>query len=63
LRAALLQFRKAGKKSLFFCESFGEWSKGHLKYYVASAFEEIYMPQSGNLILFDFFKIVFLIQS
>jgi protease-4 len=49
LRAALAEFRAAGKSSLAFSESFGEGGNGTLHYYLASSFEEIWLQPSGGM--------------
>jgi protease-4 len=49
LRAAIADFRAQGKFAVAFAESFGEGGDGTLHYYLASAFEEVWVQPSGNL--------------
>lgn len=51
LRAAISKFTEAGKKfsSIFFTDTFGEGENKTLIYYLASAFDKIYMPPCGRL--------------
>ncbi len=47
LREAIADFRAQGKFAVAFAESFGEGGNGTLHYYLASAFEEVWMQPSG----------------
>jgi protease-4 len=49
LRATLLAFRKAGKPAVAFADSFGELGSGSHSYYLASAFDEIWLQPLGSL--------------
>lgn len=51
LRDAVLAFRASGKPALALAESFGEWSPGLVPYYVATAFDEIWLQPSGDVTL------------
>lgn len=47
LRAAIMSFRKSGKKAYIYSESYGEGGYGLGLYYLASAFDEIWMQPVG----------------
>ena len=49
LREAIAGFRGQGKFALAFAESFGEGGDGTRHYYLASAFDEVWLLPSGNL--------------
>ena len=49
LRAALARFRASGKPAVAFAESFAFGPSGTVNYYLASAFDEIYLQPIGNL--------------
>ncbi|HYZ54024.1 MAG TPA: signal peptide peptidase SppA [Streptosporangiaceae bacterium] len=49
LRAAIAEFRRAGKPAHAWAETFGEFSRGNLPYYLATAFDRIYLQPSGSL--------------
>src|ERR1700749_118533 len=49
LRAAIAQFRAAGKLAYAWSESFGEFGQGNSPYYLATAFDKIYLQPSGSL--------------
>jgi protease-4 len=49
LRHAIEAFRDAGKLTVAWAESFGEFSAGNVPYYLATAFETIYLQPSGDL--------------
>jgi protease-4 len=49
IRQAILAFREAGKPAYAFSETFGEVSTGTGSYYLASAFDRIYLQQSGDV--------------
>ncbi|WP_106239035.1 signal peptide peptidase SppA [Allonocardiopsis opalescens] len=51
LRAAIAEFRAAGKYTVAWTESFGELAGGTVPYYLASAFERIRLQPSGDLAL------------
>jgi len=48
LRGAIRRFRETGKFALGFAESFGEGGDGTLHYYLASAFDTVWMQPSGD---------------
>lgn len=47
LRDAIDRFRKAGKKTVAFAEAFGESERATVDYYLAAAFEEIWLQPTG----------------
>ena len=49
IRDAVLRFRESGKPALAFAETFGEVSPGNGGYYLATAFDEIYLQPSGDI--------------
>lgn len=49
IRAALEKFRAAGKFTTAFSTSYGEFGPGNNAYYMASAFEKIWLQPVGNL--------------
>lgn len=49
LRAAVEAFRGSGKPAVAWSETFGEFGPATLPYYVASAFEDIWLQPSGQL--------------
>jgi protease-4 len=49
LRGAIQRFRAAGKLTVAWAETFGEFSAGNVPYYLATAFETIYLQPSGDL--------------
>ena len=49
LRDAVLAFRAAGKPAIAWSESFGEWSPGLVPYYLATAFDEIWLHPVGDV--------------
>ncbi len=49
LRDAVARFRAAGKPAVAWTESYGEVGPGTVPYYLASAFEEIWLQPSGEL--------------
>ncbi|HXS66331.1 MAG TPA: signal peptide peptidase SppA [Streptosporangiaceae bacterium] len=49
LREAVRRLGEAGKPTFAWAETFGEFSAGNLPYYLATAFETIYMQPSGDL--------------
>jgi protease-4 len=49
LRAAILDFRRAGKAAIAWAETFGEFSRGNLPYYLATAFDTIWLQPTGTL--------------
>jgi len=49
LRAAVAAFGAAGKRTVAWAESFGEFSAGNVPYYLATAFDTIYLQPSGDL--------------
>ena len=51
LHEAVRAFRDAGKLTIAWAESFGEVSRGTVPYYLATAFERIYLQPSGDLAL------------
>jgi protease IV len=49
LRAAVREFAGAGKATVAWAETFGEFSPGNVPYYLATAFGKIYLQPSGEL--------------
>lgn len=49
IRAALEPFRAAGKFSIAYSSSYGEFGPGNNAYYMASAFEKVWLQPVGNL--------------
>jgi len=49
LRGAVLDFRQSGKLAIAWAESFGEFVRGNLPYYLATGFDRIYLQPSGTL--------------
>lgn len=49
IRDAVIQFRSSGKKAVAWAETMGEFGPGNKSYYLASAFDEIYLQPSGEL--------------
>jgi protease-4 len=49
LRHAIEEFRDAAKQTVAWSESFGEFSAGNVPYYLATAFDTIYLQPSGDL--------------
>ncbi len=49
LREAVIRFRAAGKPAWAWAETFGEFSAGNVPYYLATAFDTIYLQPSGDL--------------
>ena len=49
IRAAVLSFRAAGKRAIAWAETFGEFGPGTVPYYLATAFDEIWLQPSGDV--------------
>lgn len=49
LRNAILDFRKKGKPAVVYTESFGEFGPGNGAYYLATAFDTIFLQPSGDI--------------
>ncbi|HEY2315106.1 MAG TPA: signal peptide peptidase SppA [Streptosporangiaceae bacterium] len=49
LRRAITEFADAGKETIAWAESFGEFSASNVQYYLATAFEKIWLQPSGDL--------------
>jgi len=49
IRAAIAAFRETGKPTIAYAETFGEGGDGTLDYYLASAFDEIWLQPSGEV--------------
>jgi protease-4 len=49
LRDAVTRFRAAGKPALLFAETMGEGGSGTLDYYLASAFQTVWLQPSGDV--------------
>ncbi len=51
LRDAVLRFRESGKPAIAYSDTFGEWRAANSAYYLATAFERIYLQPSGDVSL------------
>jgi protease-4 len=49
LRAAIGDFRKSGKLAIAWAETFGDFVRGNVPYYLATGFDRIYLQPSGTL--------------
>lgn len=49
LREAVLRFRARKKFAIAFAETFGEFGPGNSSYYLATAFDQIYLQPSGDV--------------
>ncbi|MGN9839111.1 signal peptide peptidase SppA [Nonomuraea sp. H19] len=49
LRQAVVHFRASGKLTVAFAETFGEFGGGTVPYYLATAFERVYLQPSGDV--------------
>src|SRR5215469_7587047 len=49
LREAVRRFGESGKPTFAWAETFGEFAAGNLPYYLATAFETIFLQPSGDL--------------
>jgi protease IV len=49
LRQAVIHFRASGKLTVAFAETFGEFGNGTVPYYLASAFDRVYLQPSGDV--------------
>jgi protease IV len=49
IREAVSTFRESGKLTVAWSESFGEFTQGNVPYYLATAFDRIYLQPSGML--------------
>ena len=49
IRRAVEEFRDAGKLTVAWAETFGEFAAGNVPYYLATAFDTIYLQPSGDL--------------
>ena len=49
IRDAVARFRASGKPAIAFAETFGEFGPGNGGYYLASAFDEIYLQPTGDI--------------
>ena len=49
LRDAVMRFRASGRKAIAFAETFGEVAPSNGGYYLATAFDEIYLQPTGDL--------------
>jgi protease IV len=51
LREAVKRFGAAGKPTIAWADTFGEFSPGNVPYYLATAFETIFLQPSGDVML------------
>ena len=49
LRDAVLEFRRSGKLAVAWSESFGDFVRGNVPYFLATGFDRIYLQPSGTL--------------
>jgi protease IV len=49
IREAVCAFRESGKLAVAWAETFGEFTHGNVPYYLATAFDRIYLQPSGTL--------------
>ncbi len=49
IRDAVLRFRASGKPAIAYAETFGEFGAGNGSYYLATAFDQIYLQPSGDI--------------
>jgi protease IV len=49
IREAISGFRESGKLTVAWAETFGEFTHGNVPYYLATAFDRIYLQPSGTL--------------
>jgi protease-4 len=49
IRDAVMRFRESEKPAIAWAETFGEFSAGNGGYYLATAFDEIYLQPSGDI--------------
>jgi protease IV len=49
IRDAVIAFRTSGKPTIAYAETFGEFGPGNSSYYLATAFDAIYLQPSGDL--------------
>ena len=49
IREAVTAFRESGKLTVAWSETFGEFTQGNVPYYLATAFDRIYLQPSGAL--------------
>ena len=49
IREAIAEFRASGKLTMAWTETFGEFTHGNLPYYLATAFDRIYLQPSGSV--------------
>jgi protease IV len=49
IRDAIIRFREKGKNAIAYAETFGEFGPGNGAYYLATAFERIYLQPSGDI--------------
>jgi len=49
IRDAIASFRESGKLAVAWAESFGEFTHGNVPYYLATAFDKIYLQPSGSV--------------
>ena len=49
VRDAVIAFRESGKPTIAYAETFGEFGPGNGAYYLATAFDRIYLQPSGDI--------------
>jgi protease-4 len=49
IREAVTEFRESGKLTVAWSETFGEFTHGNVPYYLATAFDRIYLQPSGTV--------------
>lgn len=51
IRNAVIEFRQSGKIAIVYTDTFGEFGPGNGAYYLATAFDKIYLQPSGDICL------------
>ncbi len=51
VRDAVVRFRESGKVAIAYADTFGEWRPANSAFYLASAFERVYLQPSGDVSL------------
>ena len=49
LRSAIAEFRRSGKTTVAWAETYGEFGPGNAAYYLATAFERVWLQPSGDV--------------
>jgi protease-4 len=49
LRSAIAEFRRSGKATVAWAETYGEFGPGNAAYYLATAFDRVWLQPSGDV--------------